>query len=687
MKFKLIIYTVFFLLIFLPKAGASIVSFYTYDAPGRSITAITNSSGSVVNNYDYDSFGNIKISNVTIQNNFQYVGEQYEPEANLIYLRNRYYDPNTGRFVSKDIIEGAIQKPQTSNPYPYCTNNPVNSIDPSGNDAIEGLLSIGVGAYTGFLSGLTEGGGPSVKGIIAGIVGGSIGAYVGLRIGSYLPTNPSSSTLVGAIGSEIGNTTGNFINGKPLLQNWTYAIGSGAVIGFTQGALASVWAKSIGSLGASFSSSAIGVELDAVSDTLDHTYDPSGTGLNNLVTGSISSAVNYLTSGFNSLVNSLQTNVFGGVDLNLTATLLGNVQDFGGATYDQATGQIILYGQQNTTLPPMDLDDLSVAVDSEYGLNGVAPADPGVSIGTVASTVAGQMYVGYFGAVMSTEFGKVLFNSDRLLKSLSLGEDNITGQPVSVSVPGYIDMLNRYKAGGAAGIAAVQANPMSRMWFTPKQITLAESADGSSMEFSTAVMQLLTSSQLNGIAETDPYSLAFAAEVTQDYNLYAAEFPVLQQLTRLGKITSVVKWIQDNNIPFDLSFFSNYVPQSVPTACPSSNGAITEPSGCTGSQVCTAYACTPQYTPQTSVSTTFGVPGGTDTITITGGVIYTLDASNFATSTDTATTAPSSAAGQAAVNARPSENNFSWNFNAQDFNNPVLPAGISLLQRNMLMRI
>ena len=105
-----------------------------------------------------------------------------------------------------------------------------------------------------------------------------------------------------------------------------------------------------------------------------------------------------------------------------------------------------------------------------------------------------------------------------------------------------------------------------------------------------------------------PIPWIFAQEVTTDYNLYAAEFPVLQQLTRLGKITSVVKWIKSNNIPFDLSFFANYVPQPVPYECPASGGTIAEPSGCTSSQVCTSYACTPQYTPQTSVSTESVIP-------------------------------------------------------------------------------
>jgi len=84
------------------------------------------------------------------------------------------------------------------------------------------------------------------------------------------------------------------------------------------------------------------------------------------------------------------------------------------------------------------MDDLSVAVNSVYGGN-----DPGVSIGTEASEYPGLMKVRYDGATIDTEFGKVMFDADRLLKCLDMGYDNITHQPVSSSVPGYQNMIQR----------------------------------------------------------------------------------------------------------------------------------------------------------------------------------------------------------------------------------------------------
>nr|WP_083930089.1 RHS repeat-associated core domain-containing protein [Paenibacillus sanguinis] len=53
--------------------------------------------------------------------------------TDLQYLRTRWYDPNAGRFVSKDPYEGSIDNPLSLNRYSYVVNNPLKYVDPSGN--------------------------------------------------------------------------------------------------------------------------------------------------------------------------------------------------------------------------------------------------------------------------------------------------------------------------------------------------------------------------------------------------------------------------------------------------------------------------------------------------------------------------------------------------------------------------
>ncbi len=62
---------------------------------------------------------------------FQYTGQQRDGNG-LIYLRARYYDPTTGRFLSRDLFAGKVSLPQSLNRYSYATNNPILWPDPTG---------------------------------------------------------------------------------------------------------------------------------------------------------------------------------------------------------------------------------------------------------------------------------------------------------------------------------------------------------------------------------------------------------------------------------------------------------------------------------------------------------------------------------------------------------------------------
>jgi len=134
---------------------------------------LAGNGGNVTKTYQYDAFGNEKNHDPQDLNPFRYCGEYFDKETGSIYLRARYYQPTTGRFLSKDthwnvtnMIYGdnpqdplglnaytypninAIQ--QSGNLYAYALNNPLLYKDPSGNivlvdDAVI-LLVLGTGA-------------------------------------------------------------------------------------------------------------------------------------------------------------------------------------------------------------------------------------------------------------------------------------------------------------------------------------------------------------------------------------------------------------------------------------------------------------------------------------------------------------------------------------------------------------
>ena len=70
--------------------------------------------------------------NRTTPNNYLYRGEQYDPDLGLYYLRARYYNPLTGRFMSRDPYDGSTILPVTLHKYLYASGDAVDRIDPRG---------------------------------------------------------------------------------------------------------------------------------------------------------------------------------------------------------------------------------------------------------------------------------------------------------------------------------------------------------------------------------------------------------------------------------------------------------------------------------------------------------------------------------------------------------------------------
>jgi RHS repeat-associated protein len=141
-------------------SGAWTASFYGYDGFG-SIRQPTNSAGTVTDTYDYDAWGNAVNVTGSRPNNYLYRGEQFDGDLTLYYLRARYFNPLSGRFLTRDPENGHPYAPAALEKYTYAADDAVNRIDPSGRAETEEqsyvqtlfsrsttLLATRVGAYT-----------------------------------------------------------------------------------------------------------------------------------------------------------------------------------------------------------------------------------------------------------------------------------------------------------------------------------------------------------------------------------------------------------------------------------------------------------------------------------------------------------------------------------------------------------
>lgn len=103
---------------------------------------LTDSSGNLAEQYEYDAFGYPYFFSSTGQtltssafgNRFLFTGREYLSDLKLYDYRNRMYQPEMGRFMQPDPKEFAAGD---YNLYRYCHNDPVNKTDPFGDDWLE----------------------------------------------------------------------------------------------------------------------------------------------------------------------------------------------------------------------------------------------------------------------------------------------------------------------------------------------------------------------------------------------------------------------------------------------------------------------------------------------------------------------------------------------------------------------
>ncbi|WP_339133401.1 MAG: RHS repeat-associated core domain-containing protein [Candidatus Electrothrix sp. GW3-4] len=117
---------IFFLLL-LQNKSAEGAYYYINDHLGAP-QIITDDSGSIVWQAEYLPFGKVNISVAQIENNLRFPGQYFDAETGLHYNWNRYYDPETGRYIAADPIglDGGM------NLYAYVGSDPVNGVDPMG---------------------------------------------------------------------------------------------------------------------------------------------------------------------------------------------------------------------------------------------------------------------------------------------------------------------------------------------------------------------------------------------------------------------------------------------------------------------------------------------------------------------------------------------------------------------------
>jgi RHS repeat-associated protein len=204
-----------------------------------STLSLLDASGNVQSEYSYGAFGATASTGTASTNASQYTGRENDGTG-LYYYRARYYSPALQRFISEDPIGF---KGGDFNLYAYVGNNPINFVDPLGEDtlqvALSGSIIFGPGALVGSVgiaidsSGnigvYYEGGGGGAAGG-KGSVGVSIHGSNAVDI--YDLEGPFDNGSIGAgegVAAAIDGFTGNSRHGRVIGGGVT--IGGGAGVG------------------------------------------------------------------------------------------------------------------------------------------------------------------------------------------------------------------------------------------------------------------------------------------------------------------------------------------------------------------------------------------------------------------------------------------------------------------------
>ncbi len=120
--------------------------FAAYDGNGNVSGLVRADDGSLSAKYDYNAFGETILAEGAFAsgNPFRFSTKFTDDDSGLLYYGFRYYNPNTGRWPSRDPLE----EQGGANLYVFCYNDGVGMFDPDGRLALSDIIRSSRGSHS-----------------------------------------------------------------------------------------------------------------------------------------------------------------------------------------------------------------------------------------------------------------------------------------------------------------------------------------------------------------------------------------------------------------------------------------------------------------------------------------------------------------------------------------------------------
>jgi RHS repeat-associated protein len=115
--------------LYVVKADATTVSFARDGS--KNVRAEVSSAAAVTAAFRYRAYGQLAQASTAAPAYLGLASQLFDPSG-LYYMRARWYDPGSGRFLARDPVRGDAASPMTLNAYAYAAADPIRLSDPTG---------------------------------------------------------------------------------------------------------------------------------------------------------------------------------------------------------------------------------------------------------------------------------------------------------------------------------------------------------------------------------------------------------------------------------------------------------------------------------------------------------------------------------------------------------------------------